>query len=37
MPVRNTSVLTKKPINRSISVRVRLAIGVPTTTSSCEV
>ncbi len=31
---RSGSVLTKKPISRSISHRPRLAVGVPTTTSS---
>ncbi len=33
--VRSASVLTKKPISPSVSRRVRLAMGVPTTTSSC--
>ena len=32
---RNTSVLTKKPISPSVSARLRLAIGEPTSTSSC--
>ena len=31
---RNTSVLTKKPIRPSVSARLRLAIGEPTSTSS---
>ena len=35
--VRSTSVLTKKPISPSISARVRLAIGEPTTMSSWPV
>ena len=33
--VRSTSVLTKNPISPSISARLRPAIGVPTTMSSC--
>ncbi|AMW08792.1 hypothetical protein A4E84_04310 [Streptomyces qaidamensis] len=32
--VRSTSVFTKNPIRPSVSVRFRLATGVPTTTSS---
>ncbi len=32
---RSTSVLTKKPISPSVSARVRLAMAVPTLTSSC--
>ncbi len=31
----STSVLTKKPISPSVSARVRLAMAVPTLTSSC--
>ena len=34
---RRTRVLTKKPISPSISVRERLATGIPTGTSSCPV
>jgi len=33
--VRTTTVFTKNPISPSVSVRVRPAIGVPTTTSAC--
>jgi hypothetical protein len=33
--VRSASVFTKKPINGSTSLRVRPAMGVPTTTSRC--
>ncbi len=32
---RMASMLTKKPISPSVSCRVRPAMGVPTTTSSC--
>ncbi|CAM4039400.1 hypothetical protein COSO111634_31800 [Corallococcus soli] len=34
--VRSTSVLTKKPMSPSVSLRVRPAMGAPTLTSSCS-